>query len=67
MPLDEESNGTRTLFPGMVIPTSRLSPITQNILKYVPLPNTVSLPTSSNVGEVASGESGPAARQVGGV
>ncbi len=33
-------NGTRTLFPGMVIPASRQSKIAQNILTYVPLPNT---------------------------
>jgi hypothetical protein len=37
-----DANGTRTLFPGMIIPKSRLSPIAQNILKYVPLPNTAS-------------------------
>jgi hypothetical protein len=42
-----DANGTRTLFPGMVIPTSRLSPVAQNILKYVPLPNTASDGTSN--------------------
>ena len=35
-----DANGTRTLFPGMVIPTSRMSKVAQNILNYVPLPNT---------------------------
>lgn len=35
-----DANGTRTLFPGMVIPQNRLSTVAQNILKYVPLPNT---------------------------
>ena len=37
-----DSNGTRTLFAGMVIPASRQSKVAQNILKYVPLPNTPS-------------------------
>ena len=37
----------RQLFAGNVIPPSRLSPISQNILKYIPLPNAVSEPTSN--------------------
>ena len=37
-----DANGTRTLFPSMVIPANRLSGVAQNILKYVPLPNTPS-------------------------
>ena len=37
-----DTNGTRTLFPGMRIPASRLSKVAQNILGYVPLPNTPS-------------------------
>jgi Carboxypeptidase regulatory-like domain/TonB dependent receptor-like, beta-barrel len=38
--VQNDANGTRTLFPGMVIPISRMSKVAQNILKYVPLPNT---------------------------
>ncbi len=39
------SNGTatRSPFPGNIIPTSRISPISQNILSYVPLSNTQSI------------------------
>src|SRR5262249_35585114 len=37
-----DTNGTRTLFPNMQIPASRLSKVAQNILGYVPLPNTPS-------------------------
>ncbi len=33
------AGGARTLFPGNVIPTNRLSKVAQNILTYVPLPN----------------------------
>jgi hypothetical protein len=46
-PLTVDANGNRTLFPGMVIPKNRLSPIAQNILAYVPLPNTTGDPTSN--------------------
>jgi hypothetical protein len=46
-PMTIDSKGNRTLFPGMVIPTSRLSAITQNILGYVPAPNTAGDPTSN--------------------
>ena len=46
-PLSIDSRGFRQLFPGNVIPKERLSPITQNILKYVPLPNTAGEPTSN--------------------
>jgi hypothetical protein len=42
-----DTNGTRTLFPNMVIPVSRLSKVGQSILKYVPLPNTPSDGTSN--------------------
>ena len=38
----------RTLFPGNVIPSNRLDPIAQNILKYVPLGNTASDGTSND-------------------
>jgi len=46
-PLSIDSRGFRQLFPGNVIPQARLSPITQNILKYLPLPNTPGEPTSN--------------------
>jgi len=41
------ATGNRTPFPGMVIPKNRLSDIAQNILGFVPLPNTASSPTSN--------------------
>jgi hypothetical protein len=40
--VQNDANGTRAPFPGMVIPANRLSKVAQNILKYVPLPNTPS-------------------------
>ena len=40
--------GNRTQFPGNVIPKNRLSPIAQNILNYVPLPNTTAQPTGND-------------------
>ena len=43
----DAKTGNRTLFPGMVIPKSRLSDIAQNIMGYVPLPNTASSSTSN--------------------
>ncbi len=46
-PLSVDSRGMRQLFPGNVIPAQRLSPISQNILKYIPLPNTPGEPTSN--------------------
>ena len=46
-PLSVAANGNRTLFPGSVIPAARQSVIAQNILKYVPLPNTAGDPTSN--------------------
>ena len=42
-----DANGTRTLFPNMVIPQNRMSKVAQNILKYVPLPNTPTDGTSN--------------------
>jgi hypothetical protein len=42
-----DANGTRTLFPNMLIPVSRMSKVAQNILNYVPLPNTPSDGTSN--------------------
>jgi hypothetical protein len=39
--------GYRLPFPGNVIPTQRMSPVARNILKFVPLPNAASLPTSN--------------------
>jgi hypothetical protein len=42
-----DTNGTRTLFPGMKIPVNRMSKVAQNILGYVPLPNTPSDPSGN--------------------
>ena len=42
-----DANGTRTLFAGMAVPASRLSKVAQNILNYVPLPNTPTDGTSN--------------------
>jgi len=39
--------GHRQPFPGNRIPANRISPIAQNILKFVPMPNTVPQPTSN--------------------
>jgi hypothetical protein len=47
-PATVDAKGNRTLFPGMVIPASRLSKVGQNILKYVPLPNKPSDGTSTD-------------------
>ena len=44
----DPTSGNRTLFPGDVIPKSRLSPIAQNILAYVPMPNTPAAPTGND-------------------
>src|SRR5579872_2062483 len=46
-PLTVNAAGDRTTFPGNVIPKSRLSPIAQNILAYLPLPNMPSDGTSN--------------------
>jgi hypothetical protein len=46
-PSSVDAKGNRTLFPGMVIPKTRLSTIAQNILTYVPLANTPGDPTSN--------------------
>ena len=47
-PLSVDAKGFRQLFPGMVIPTTRLSKVAQNILTYIPLPNTPSDGTSTD-------------------
>lgn len=39
--------GYRQPFPGNQVPRTRMSPIAQNILKFVPLPNAPSLPTGN--------------------
>jgi hypothetical protein len=46
-PYSVDANGNRTLYPGMVIPKSALSPIAQKILAYIPLPNAAGDPTSN--------------------
>lgn len=53
-PMTVDAKGNRTLFPGDMIPSSRLDPIAQNILKFVPLPNTPSSPTGNAVNNFVS-------------
>jgi hypothetical protein len=43
----DKTTGNRLPFPQMMIPKVQLSQIAQNILKYVPLPNTAGDPTSN--------------------
>lgn len=47
-PLTVDGKGNRTLFPSMQIPADHLSKVAQNILKYVPLPNTPNDGTSTD-------------------
>jgi hypothetical protein len=47
-PLTVDAKGYRTLFPGMVIPASRLSKVAQNIVKYIPMPKTPGDGTSTD-------------------
>ncbi len=44
----DPTSGNRTIFPGNIIPKSRLSGIAQNILNYVPMPNTTADPTGND-------------------
>jgi hypothetical protein len=46
-PFSVDASGNRQLFPGMLIPASRQSPIAQKILSYVALPNTASDPSGN--------------------
>jgi hypothetical protein len=48
-PQTVNAKGDRQLFPGNAIPKTRLNPISQNILGYVPPPNSVSDPTGNAV------------------
>ena len=50
-PNSVDSKGTRTLFANMRIPDTMLSKVAQNILKYVPLPNTPSDGTSTDAND----------------
>src|SRR5262249_992463 len=50
-PASLDSRGMRTLFPNMVIPANRLSKVAQNILNYVPLPNTPNDGTSTDAND----------------
>ena len=47
-PSTVDSKGNRTLYPGMKIPATKLSKVAQNILTYVPAPNTPSDGTSTD-------------------
>jgi hypothetical protein len=58
-PLTADASGTRTLFPGSVIPSSRLSPIAQNMLKYISLPNRPADNTSNDANNFVSNQSQP--------
>ncbi len=58
-PLTVNASGNRQLFPGNVIPKNGLNPIAQNILAYVPLPNT----TSEDTGNAVNNYIPPAVRQ----
>jgi hypothetical protein len=46
-PSTVDAGGNRQLFPGMVVPANRQSPIAQKILSYVALPNTASDPSGN--------------------
>jgi hypothetical protein len=50
-PRSADSKGVRTLFPNMMIPSDRLSKVAQNILKYVPMPNTPNDGTSTDAND----------------
>src|SRR5882724_737405 len=54
-PFNVDSKGNRVPFPGNVIPKQQLSSIAQNILKYVPLPNTPGDATSNASNNFISG------------
>jgi hypothetical protein len=58
-PASVDSSGNRTPFPNAVIPANRQNQISQNILKYVSLPNQPSDGTSTDSGDYVS----PAERQ----
>ncbi len=48
-PASVDAKGNRQTFPDMQIPASRQSTIAQNVLKYVPLPNTASDPSGNAI------------------
>jgi len=54
-PMTVDASGKRSLFPGMVVPTSRISPIAQKLMGYIPLPNTPGDGTSSSSNNFISG------------
>ncbi len=54
-PLTADAKGNRTLFAGGIIPSSRISPISQKILAFVPLPNTASDPTGNALNNFVAG------------
>jgi hypothetical protein len=53
-PFSIDASGNRTLFPGAVIPKSRLDPIAQNIIGYLPAPNSPNSNTSNIANNFAS-------------
>lgn len=56
----------RQLFPGNLIPANRLNPVSQNILPYIPLPNTPGNPLTG-VGNFASSASGSVPKNTGSI
>jgi hypothetical protein len=50
-PLSVDAKGVRALFPNMAIPADRLSKVAQNIMKFVPLPNTPNDGTSTDAND----------------
>lgn len=50
-PYSVNSQGVRTLFPNMAIPATMLSKVAQNILKYIPTPNTANDGTSTDAND----------------
>ncbi len=54
-PFSADAKGNRTLFSGGIIPSRLISPISQKILSYVPLPNTASDPTGNALNNFVAG------------
>jgi hypothetical protein len=50
-PFSVDSKGVRSPFPNMLIPATLLSKVGQNILKYIPLPNTSNDGTSTDAND----------------
>ena len=56
-PLSTQQSGAnfvRSPFPGNVVPAQSIAPVARNVMKYVPLPNTISNPVTNFNNFVAS-------------